>query len=126
LAPRKCRGTPLKVFSGKEATLNRLVLLILLTKPLLTKYCVFLELKATKGHRHVGSKTVYRRIDVLCQEGWLVQSGKKVSKPGWESELYELTLKGKAALKLDSRSIEEFLKVATDEQLEALINLLDF
>jgi hypothetical protein len=34
-----------------------------------------------------------------------------------ESILYEVTLKGKAALKIDQKSIEDFLKTATDEQL---------
>jgi hypothetical protein len=40
-----------------------------------------------------------------------------------ESILYELTLKGKAAIKLDEKNIEEFLKTATDDQLEKFINL---
>lgn len=35
----------------------------------------------------------------------------------------ELALKGKAALRLDERSIEEFLKTATDEQLASFIDL---
>jgi len=40
-----------------------------------------------------------------------------------DSILYELTLKGKAALKLDKKSIEEFLQTATDEQLSMFIVL---
>ena len=37
--------------------------------------------------------------------------------------LYELTLKGKAALRLDEKSLEEFLKTETSEQLSKFIDL---
>ena len=38
MAPKKCRGTPLKVFSGKEATLNRVIMLILAREALKAEY----------------------------------------------------------------------------------------
>jgi hypothetical protein len=59
------KGTPLKVFSGKEASLNRVILLILYSKKLLAKYDVYLEIRSIKGFKHKDSKTVYRRIDIL-------------------------------------------------------------
>ncbi len=123
MARSGCKGTRLKVFSGKEARLNRVILLILRSKKLLAKYDIFLEVRNIKGFKHEDSKTVYRRIDALDNEGWIVKKGTRPAKVQGESTLYELTLKGEAAIKLDEKSIEEFLKSATDEQLEKFINL---
>jgi DNA-binding PadR family transcriptional regulator len=124
MAGKKCKGTPLKVFSGKEATLNRITLLILLSEKMLAKYDLFLEIRRIKGFKNIDSKTVYRRLDVLNQEGWIEQKGTRPAKVIGESKLYDLTLKGKAALKLDQKSIEEFLNKSSDEKLAKLIDLL--
>ena len=123
MARKKSKGTPLKVFSGKEASLNRVILLILYSKTLLAKYDVFLEIRNIKGFKHEDSKTVYRRIDALNQEGWIAQKGTRPAKVQGESILYELTLRGNAAIKLDGKSLEEFLKTATDDQLKKFIDL---
>ena len=76
-----------------------------------------------KGFRHCDSKTIYRRISALEQGGWITQNGSRLAKVQGNSALYELTFKGKAALKLDDKSIEEFLSTATDEQLARFIDL---
>ena len=121
MAWKKCKGTRLKVFSGKEASLNRVILLILRSKKLLAKYDVYLEIRNIKGFKHKDSKTIYRRIEALSEEGWIAQKVTRPAKVQGESLLYELTLKGKAALKLDQKSIEDFPKTATDEQLQKFI-----
>jgi DNA-binding PadR family transcriptional regulator len=77
-----------------------------------------------KGFRHIDSKTVYRRMDALEWDGWITQKGIRPAKVQGDSKLYELALKGKATLKLDQKSIEEFLKTATKEQLAKFIELL--
>jgi DNA-binding PadR family transcriptional regulator len=124
LARQKSKGTKLKVFSGKEASLNRVILLILQSKKSLAKYDVYLEIRKIKGFKHEDSKTVYRRIDVLNKEGWIAQEGTRPAKVKGELVLYELALKGKAAIKLDYKNIEEFLKTATNDQLKKFIDLL--
>jgi DNA-binding PadR family transcriptional regulator len=86
-------------------------------KRALAKYDVFLEIRNIKGFKHEDSKTVYRRMDALNQEGWIAQKGTRPAKVQGESTLYEVTMKGKAALKLDQKSIEDFFQTATDEQL---------
>jgi DNA-binding PadR family transcriptional regulator len=73
------------------------------------KYDVFLEVRRNKGFKHENSKTVYRRIDALDKEGWLTQKGTRPGKVKGESILYELTLRGKAAIRLDGKNIEDFL-----------------
>jgi len=82
-----------------------------------------LEIKNIKGWRHIDFKTVYRRMDALERQGWIAQKGTRPALPGWDSTLYELTLRGEAALKLDEKEIEEFLRTATDEQLLKFIDL---
>jgi DNA-binding PadR family transcriptional regulator len=63
-------------------------------------------------------------MKALEQQDIISQKGNRATQPGWPSELYELTPRGKAALKLDEKSIEDFLRTATDEQLLKLIDLL--
>jgi chromosome segregation and condensation protein ScpB len=85
---------------------------------------LFLEIKSMRGFRHRDSKTVYRRIDTLVGEGWIAEKGSRPAKVQGESMLYGLTLKGRAALKLDEKSIEEFLQTNTDGQLLKFLELL--
>jgi DNA-binding PadR family transcriptional regulator len=123
LARKKCISTRLQVFSGKEAKLNRVILKILEWKSPLIAYDVWRQLKAIKGFRGIDSKTVYRRVKALELEGWIVKKGTRPGKVQGEAVLYELTLKGKAALRLDEKGNEEFLKTATNQQLLKFIDL---
>jgi DNA-binding PadR family transcriptional regulator len=91
---------------------------------LLAKYDVFLQIRNMKGFRHISSKTVYRRMDALEKGCWIAQNGIRPAKVQGDSALYQLTLKGKAALKLDEKSIEEFLETATEEQLTKFNDLI--
>lgn len=118
MSGKKCKGTMLGVFSGKQARLNRLILLLYRSsKTSLTKYDVYKQIHNMKGYKHYNSRTIYRRTNALISESWIAKAGSRPGQVEGESVLYELTLKGKAALKLDEKSIEEFLKTATDEQL---------
>ncbi len=54
-------------------------------------------------------------------EGWIAQKGTRPAKVKGDSILYEMTLKGKAALMLDEVNLEEFLKIATADQLTQFI-----
>jgi len=118
LARKKCKDTSLKVFSGKEATLNRVILLILRSsKQPLATYDIYLKVRRIRGLKHKYSKTVYRRMFALNHDGWITQNGTRPAKVKGDSILYEVTLKGKAALKLDQKSIEDFLRTATNEQM---------
>jgi DNA-binding PadR family transcriptional regulator len=114
----KVKGTSLKLFSGKEEALNRLILLILCnSKQPLTKYDMALEVKRVVEFKHADKNTVYRRMDALQKQDLISVVGERPAKPGWPSELYAINPRGRAALKLDKRSIEEFLLTATYEEL---------
>ena len=112
----KTNGTPLKVFSGKAETLNRLILLILRSsKQPLAKYDMALEVRHTIEFKHTDINTVYRRMDALHKQDLISIVGERPTKPGWPSELYTINPRGIAALKLDI--IKEFVLTASYEEL---------
>jgi DNA-binding PadR family transcriptional regulator len=118
LALSKGKGTPLKLFSGKEEPLNRLILQILRSsKQPLTKYDMALEVRHVIGFKHTDKNTVYRRMDALQKQDLISIVGERPTKPGWPSELYAISPRGIAALKLDENNIEEFLLTASHEKL---------
>lgn len=118
MALSKGKGTPLKLFSGKEEPLNRLILRILRSsKQPLTKYDVALEVRHVIGFKHTDKNTVYRRMDALQKQDLISIVGERPTKPGWPSELYAISPRGIAALKLDENNIEEFLLTASHEKL---------
>jgi DNA-binding MarR family transcriptional regulator len=124
LTRKRTKGTPLKVFSGKEASLNRVILQILLQKGDMISYDTWLSITKIKGFRHVDIKTVYRRIDALEEQGWIAKKGSRKTRPGWTSNIHKITLKGQIALKLDQKDIEEFLNNATKQQLLKFLDVL--
>jgi hypothetical protein len=62
-------------------------------------------------------------MQALEQQGMDSSERNQTSKTRRGSTLYELTLKGKVALKLDEKGIEDFLRTATHEQLLKFIDL---
>ncbi len=116
MAGKKCTGTPLKVFSGKEAKLNRIIL-PLVEKKALAKEDVFHILRITKGFRHKTSKIVCRRMDALNKDGFIGPKGTRPGAVKGDCVLYQITPKGQAALKMDRKSGDRFLATATDEEI---------
>lgn len=118
MAQTNRKGTSLKVFSGKAAPLNRIMLLILRSsKQPLTKYGMALQARRIVEFKHTDKNTVYRRMDALHEQDLISVVGEKPAKPGWPSELYAINPRGIAALKLDENNIEEFLLKASYEKL---------
>jgi DNA-binding PadR family transcriptional regulator len=117
-------GTKLKVFSGKQAKLNRVVtLLYRSSKTPLTKYDIYKQIHNMKGYKHYDSRTVYRRINALIGEDLIAKVGSRPGQVEGESLLYELTKKGKASLRADEKSMEVFLQTATEEELLKFLDL---
>jgi chromosome segregation and condensation protein ScpB len=119
----KLRGTKLKVFSGKEATLNHTILRIL-EKQMLIAYDVWLTTKTIKGFRHTPYRSICRRIQALEQQNWITKKGKRPIRPTGTSDLYEITPKAKAALYLSEKTMDTFLETAPEEKLLQLIETL--
>ena len=117
MAPKKCKGTKLKVFSGREAKLNLLIFLILSPEnKLLASYDIYREVRATKGFRRRGKQNVDRRVKALLKKGWLETEGTRETKPHFISPLYRLIEKARAAMEL-RRDLNLFLETAPKDQL---------
>jgi hypothetical protein len=56
-------------------------------------------------------------MDALQKQDLISIVGERPTKPGWPSELYAISPRGIAALKLDENNIEEFLLTASHEKL---------
>ncbi len=126
MARKKNHNANIDLFCGREATLNIMILKVFEKKSPLIGYDVWRQLRAIKGFRHTDSKTAYRRIEALHEQGWIVKNGTRVGKRGGEKILFELTLKGKAAIRLYETSMDEFIKTATDRQLLKFIDSVEF
>jgi len=124
LAKRDGKGTPLKLFSGKEAKLNHIILLILLYKSQLTSYETYKEIRAVKGFRHVNRQNVDRRIKALHEQGYLEVTGTKPAKAHFQQPLYKLSDYAEAALELSKKDWNVTLKKSSKEELRKLIDLL--
>ena len=125
MAPNKRKGTPLKVFSGKEASLNLVIFLILYPEgKILASYDVFKEVRATKGFRNIGKQNIDRRVKALHKQHWLEIEGVRSAKAHFISPLYKLSVRGRAALELSKKDMNHFLQTAPEDQLQKLIETL--
>jgi hypothetical protein len=126
VAWKKSRGTKLKVFSGREAALNFIILLVLYPQgKLLASYDIFKEVRAIKGFRHKGKQNIDRRVKALHKQRWLETEGTRPIRPHFSlSPLYKLSIRGRAALELNKKDMDVFLQTAPEDQLQALITAL--
>lgn len=118
------RGIKLDVFSGKQAKLNRIIFLALLSKGLLTSYETYKEIRAAKGFRHVNRQNIDRRVKALLEQGYLEVRGTKPAKAHFQQPLYKLSDYGEAALELSKKDFNVTLKKSPKEGLRKLIDLL--
>lgn len=123
MAPKKCKGTRLEVFSDKAAPLNRLIFEIFRAKKL-ASYDTYLEVRRVREFRHKKYQTVDRRMKALYEQGWLILDGTKTTQPGTEAPLYRLSSKGYTAIELDRISMDTFLLEADEKLLLEMVKLL--
>jgi len=124
MARNKSKGTRLKVFSGREARLNRVIFMVLDAKKLVTSYDMFLETRRIKGFRHTKYSSVDRRMKALQQQHWITRKGTRRTQPGSDSPLYELSSQGQTAIEIDKVNMNDFLKNAKEDLLLELRTVL--
>ena len=120
----KGKGTKLKVFSGREASLNRVIFLILDSKKLLTTYDMYLEIRRIKGYRHTKRQSVDRRMKALYQQGWLERKGIRPAKAHFPSPLYALSIRAQVALALNRTDLNVFIQIAPENDLQIFVDVL--
>jgi hypothetical protein len=110
-------SSKLSVFKGREAKLNRAVLLVLFQNGPLVVYDITREVKKRKGFKFTKYTNVNRRVRALMQQGYLESVGSRDTQSGSQGTLYQPTMRAKVAFYMSVISPDQFIKEATDEAL---------
>jgi len=62
-------------------------------------------------------------MNALSESGYITSIGTRPSKIQGECEVYGITLKGQAALRIDKKSNQEFLDTANNEELSIFLDI---
>lgn len=110
MARKKSKGTILKVFSGREARLNRAIFENLSLHGKQTIYDLHKNLRAVKSLKHIHYGNVNRRVRTLEQDDYLEGVDVQNTKAGFEATIYQLTDKAYLALAMSAISIENLFQ----------------
>jgi predicted transcriptional regulator len=123
LARKKCKGTELSVFKGREAKLNRAVFQTLAQKGPQTIYDMHKEIKS-KGLGTTRYANVNVRVRILQQSGYVRRKNEKKTRAGFQATIYELTAKALLAMLLDSIDIEKLIDQITEEKGQTIMGAI--
>lgn len=124
MAKIKKKDGRLSVFKGREAKLNHAIFQILASKGPMAIYEVSKEVSALRGLKHTKYTNVNRRMRTLEQARFLKKAGIRKTRAGFESTLYELTVRGFASTTFSQTDMNEFIENAEDEQVLELLAIL--
>ena len=121
-------GKPrLSVFKGREAKLNRAILIILAWESGLSIRQVCRKVRTLKGLEHTRYRVVNRRMKALQQECYLKLVEVKRTQQGFQANHYEPTTKAYLAIALESVDFEALIKSTKEAELGTLLaTILDF
>jgi hypothetical protein len=115
MARKKCKGTGLSVFKGREAKLNRVIFQTLALKGLQSTNRLYLNVRKLHEFRCKHYGNVNKRVRALENLGYV----KAIDIPSYEGRtkavVYELKAKAYLALMLDSISLENLLNRTNEE-----------
>ncbi|MEM2889080.1 MAG: hypothetical protein QXR42_06335 [Candidatus Bathyarchaeia archaeon] len=118
----KLNGKPrLSVFKGREARLNRMVLLILGQEGQLSIRQVYKKARAFKGLGHVRYRVVNRRMKALEREGYIELAEARKVQQGFTAKHYQPTTKAYLALALETADFEAVLRSEKEQELTTLL-----
>jgi hypothetical protein len=114
---QKAGDEKLSIFKGREAKLNRVILLILFRNSPLVVYDITKEVKKKRGFRFTKYTNVNRRVRALAQQGYLESAGTRNTQAGSQGTLYQPTMRAKVAFYLTAINPDQFIKEANDQAL---------
>jgi len=117
-------GTRISVFKGREARLNRAILLILSHESPLNIRQVYKRVRTHKGLQHVRYRVVNRRMKALEKEGYIEQVGKEKTPQGFVAKLYQTTFRAFLAFALYCIDLNEFVRAADESELVTMLAVL--
>ena len=110
MAPKKCKGTELSVFKGREAKLNRAIFQVLSAQEPQAVWDIFKEVTKLRGLKGKRYAVIEVRVKSLETEGYLIKVGERDTKQGKRTSLFKMTGRAKLALALDSTDIDSLLR----------------
>jgi hypothetical protein len=114
---KKCKGTQLSVFKGREAKLNRAILIALTLKNPLLIYGMAKIVRMNRDFRYVKYTNINRRVRVLQEQGYIEEAGSRKTQAGPSATLCRLTNKAHVALLFHQISRENFINEASEKAL---------
>ena len=115
MARKKCKGTELSVFKGREARLNRAIFQILSAEEPQAIWDIFkgvTKLRGLKGKRYA---VVEVRMKALETQGYLAVAGERDTKQGYKTPTFKMTAKAKLARAIGPRTIDDIVREVDEE-----------
>jgi hypothetical protein len=107
----------LSLFRGREAKLNRAILLTLFQDGPLVVYDITKEIRKRREFRKTKYTNVNRRVRALLEQGYLETVGSREIQSGSRGALYQPTIRANVAFYLSRTSRDQFVKEANDDAL---------
>jgi DNA-binding Lrp family transcriptional regulator len=118
-------GIPrLSVFKGREAKLNRAVLLILSQENPLSIRQIHKKVRTYRGLNHTRYRVVNRRMKSLEEEGYIERVRTEKMQQGFIAKLYQMTLRAYLAFALDCTDIDELVRSAKEPDITSILAVL--
>jgi hypothetical protein len=122
MARKKCKGTELKVFKGRESKLNQAIFEILCLKGALTIYEVYKETINRKGLLRTRYSSINKRIKALEKTGYVKKVATRLTKAGFKANVFDVTANAYVAIFLSKRNISGIVQNASEEFSLAIIS----
>ncbi len=118
-------GKPgLSVFKGREARLNRMILLFLCRECCLNIWQVYKRVRETRGFRHLRYHVINRRIRDLEQEGFIEVTTVRETPQGQKVKYFQPTTKTYLAFLLDAVDLDQLIQSANKTDIITLLAAL--
>jgi len=118
-------GKPkLSLFKGREARLNKIILLILCRECRLNVWQVYKRVRENRGFRHFRYHVINRRIRDLEQEGFIEVTMVKETPQGQKIKYYQPTTKTYLAFLLDTINLDQLIQSANNTDIITLLAAL--
>ena len=123
MAPKKCKGTELSVFKGREARLNRAIFQVLTAEEPQSTRELHKKIVRVRGMKGTSYSTVNKRVRSLEDSGYVKKVDVK-ERPGGITNYYESSPKALLAAFFDSTTIEDLLSGIDDVMAKSLLQEL--
>jgi DNA-binding PadR family transcriptional regulator len=118
-------GKPgLSIFKGREARLNRMILLFLCRECCLNIWQVYKRVRETRGFRHLRYHVINRRIRDLEQEGFIEVTAVREMPQGQKVKYYQPTAKTYLAFLLNSVNLDQLIQSVDNTDIITLLATL--